>query len=75
MSRQDNIGCIDPHGMYPFPKDRESCPKCQAIRAQRVSPRRGLPYGWWKSLDFWVMVWAVLLISGVALYLGWAWFA
>jgi hypothetical protein len=36
----DNIGCINPHGMYPFPKDRESCPDCQAIRAERAHGTR-----------------------------------
>ena len=67
----DNIGCIDPHGMWPFPKDRESCPKCQAIRAAQ---KPGLPYGWWK--DPRVLVDLVLLVAllAVMVFIGYMYF-
>ena len=69
-----DIGCIDPHGMYPFPKDRESCPKCQAIRAQqKPSLRRGLPYRWWTSATFWDVIMLLGLALAMALIIA-AWF-
>lgn len=70
-----DIGCIDPHGMYPFPKDRESCPKCQAIRAQQEpSLRHGLPYGWWKNPDVWAGGICLLLFAVTMLGILAAWF-
>jgi hypothetical protein len=48
------IGCINPHGYYPFPANRDVCPECQAIRARTpvFSPRHGLRYRWWKDIPW-----------------------
>jgi hypothetical protein len=69
----DRLGCIDPHGYYPFPASREVCPKCIAIRARMFTPRHGLKYRWWKEFN-WplvvgllgsLMIWAfAILILG-----------
>ena len=67
-----DIGCTDPHGMYPFPKDRESCPKCQAIR--RPTMKRGLPYGWWKSADVWAGAIVLFILCPMVWLLLAAWF-
>lgn len=66
--RNPNLGCIDPHGMWPFPASREVCPKCRAIR------KRGLPYGWWKDSHFWAFTICLLWLSAVAVFLFGAWF-
>lgn len=39
--KNENIGCINPHGYYPFPASREVCPECKAIRARAATPKRG----------------------------------
>lgn len=76
------LGCIDPHGMYPFPASRDVCPKCQAIRERQAvqavrerqaSLRRGLPYGWWKTATFWDVVMLLGLALAMALIIA-AWF-
>lgn len=66
-----NLGCIDPHGYFPFPASRAVCPKCQAIQA---SQKRGLPYGWWKSPNFWAFTISVLLLAATGLMLFGMWF-
>ena len=66
------IGCIDPHGYWPFPKDRESCPKCQAIRAQRAKP--GLPYGWWKDPHVLASIASLIMLGAMMVLLFLAWF-
>lgn len=39
-----------------------------------MSIRRGLPYGWWKSPDFWAATISLLCLSGLASVLFLAWF-
>lgn len=69
-----DIGCIDPHGMYPFPASRDVCPKCQAIRARRPSLRRGLPYGWWKDPEVLAAIACVFAIGVTGAVILTAWF-
>ena len=66
-----NLGCIDPHGMYPFAPSREACPKCQAIRARQ---KRGLRYGWWKDPDVWAGFLLVVILGFFGAALLGAWF-
>ncbi len=70
MKDKRELGCIDPHGMWPFPKDRESCPKCQAIRAQKP----GLPYGWWKDPVVWLSVVSLIWLFAMLVVIVLAWF-
>lgn len=76
---KDNLGCIDPHGYYPFPASREVCPKCIAIRASRpvpvFSPRHGLRYRWWRDIPWDLVVTCVttLFIFMVATLILGAW--
>lgn len=39
-----------------------------------MSFRHGLPFGWWKSTDFWAFSLSVLSIAGIGLVLFVAWF-
>lgn len=56
MSDTKNLGCIDPHGHYPFPASRDVCPECQAIQARLreavFTPRHGLRYRWWRDIPW-----------------------
>jgi hypothetical protein len=69
--------------MYPFPANREVCPRCQAIRARprpsllhrlRRRLRHGLPYGWWKSPDVWAFTLSVLMLAGLGTVIFATWF-
>jgi hypothetical protein len=71
MTDPRNLGCIDPHGMYPFPASREVCPKCQAIRAAQ---KPGLPFGWWKDPGVWASVAALIMLGAAMVLLFLAWF-
>jgi hypothetical protein len=69
--RPNNLGCIDPHGMYPFPPDRMSCPKCQAIRAQAERDRRASAKDKW---DVWLEVGSAVALGVIVALLAAAWF-
>jgi len=74
-----NLGCINPHGHYPFPASREVCPECQAIQARLhaavFTPRHGLRYRWWRDVrwDLVVSMIVILLLWGVAILVLAAW--
>ena len=73
----DRLGCIDPHGYYPFPASREVCPKCQAIQGRTpvFTPRHGLRYRWWRDIPWGLVVTSVtvmLIFATATLILG-AW--
>lgn len=65
--KRSTVGCIDPHGVWPFAADRATCPKCQAIGY-------GAPIHWWQRVhpDTWTCLrWAIVvgLAAGVLLAL------
>lgn len=72
-NRNENLGCIDPHGMWPFPASREVCPKCAAIKARDYlsGPSRDRGFNWVLPLScvacllFWF---AVTLVIGAWLF-------
>lgn len=36
--------------------------------------KQGLPYGWWKSPDFWAFTLSVLMLAGLGAVIFAAWF-
>ena len=76
---KSDIGCINPHGHYPFPANREVCPECQAIQARLhaavFTPRHGLRYRWWRDIPWGLVVtcaMTLLICFAATLILG-AW--
>lgn len=77
--RQQNLGCINPHGHYPFPASRDVCPACQEIQTRLreavFSPRHGLRYHWWRDIPWPLIVSCIvtLLFSFMLAYVITAW--